>query len=736
MKKIICLGLLFLFCLFIFSACVEMQPGDSITSVEDPSENVETENSNLITLFGGTDNYTIVYPEKMSDALKVAIGDFRSAVKSATGKNPKLSSDATEAVALEILVGPTSRPESTASLEKIDGSGYRIEFVGNKLVITASNDVVFEKAIAELKTLLSVSEKSVSLAGNTAVARNFDSDMIELWNGKKFRYQIILPVSCGEDMLSNVEVFIDKASRMLGISMTYRLDSQVTETEDAYEIVIGRTNRAASTSFYKSIGLFEYGIKTIGNRIVVASVLDGHFSEPLNLLYAALEKSVSGVYRGSAVFDRNFVETQSFFPFAEGMPEMTGGEDGGFYNAENGTFVRIREKTTQSDYNAYLSILHNSGYTTDATYTLGDNRYALLNNGEMTMYISHIKNTGQTRIFCEAYGNSVYPSTEKTTVSGSYTPTLWQVDIDNKGSEYNGGMGYILQAANGSFVIVDGGYQTAAQAEYLWKILSENTPNGQKPVIEGWLLTHLHDDHYGGFIAFADAHSKDVVLKGLYKNIPGAVVNPATALGANTSYNTVGFNGINSAAKKFSDCKVYATLHSGMKFWLAGFEIDVLCTHEDVYPRMFMDINDTSMVFRVTVEGQRILFLGDAREMESDTMMANFDAAVLKSDIVQFAHHGYEGCRLNFYKAVNPETVLWSMPIVGYQQNYNIVPQNCFERWMKLREENKWIVESDSVKKIFVVGQGEVKIRLPYTPSGDKLPDYVAIYQAALNNNT
>ena len=104
-----------------------------------------------------------------------------------------------------------------------------------------------------------------------------------------------------------------------------------------------------------------------------------------------------------------------------------------------------------------------------------------------------------------------------------------------------------------------------------------------------------------------------------------------------------------------------------MTLGFAGATVDVLCTHEDVYPMSFVDGNDTSTVLRVNIAGQRILFLGDARDGESVTMLNTIPTAELKMDIVQFSHHGYEGCSDVFYKVVGAPVVLWPMNIIGYQ---------------------------------------------------------------------
>ena len=148
----------------------------------------------------------------------------------------------------------------------------------------------------------------------------------------------------------------------------------------------------------------------------------------------------------------------------------------------------------------------------------------------------------------------------------------------------------------------------------------------------------------------------------------------------------------------------------------------------------FSDGNDTCTVFSVSVAGQRILFLGDARDGQSVTMLNTIPASALKSDIVQYSHHGYEGCSKGFYQTVNASTVLWPLNILGYQDGK---PSPVFKQWYTGNMmANAYIRESETVKKIIVMGAGTQKLTLPYTPTGERIPDYEANYNQLLEQET
>ena len=170
---------------------------------------------------------------------------------------------------------------------------------------------------------------------------------------------------------------------------------------------------------------------------------------------------------------------------------------------------------------------------------------------------------------------------------------------------------------------------------------------------------------------------------------------------------------------------------------------------EDIYPITADDgieFNNTSTVLRATVKGQRVLFLGDAMDLASNCMLKYLSANTLKSDIVQFSHHGYEGGTKALYNAIAAPTVLWPMNVVGYQETgYSTVPQNVFKIWHTKTQgayamPNYYICyQATYVKEIVIAGMGDAEINFPYTPTGygtnaNRLPDFNAYYEDNKNS--
>ena len=120
----------------------------------------------------------------------------------------------------------------------------------------------------------------------------------------------------------------------------------------------------------------------------------------------------------------------------------------------------------------------------------------------------------------------------------------------------------------------------------------------------------------------------------------------------------------------------------------------------------------------------------------------------LKSDIVQFSHHGYLGGTKALYDAIAAPTVIWPINVVSTQANYGSVC-NVFVSWGMGRQSgvqtekdpttgeafsanfpNAYIwSEATYVKKIVLATEGDFQeFNFPYTPSGAKKVDVEALF--------
>ncbi len=247
------------------------------------------------------------------------------------------------------------------------------------------------------------------------------------------------------------------------------------------------------------------------------------------------------------------------------------------------------------------------------------------------------------------------------------TPTasaaLWQLDVDNTVDD--GGMSYVIRCTDGKFIVIDGGYETEKEADNLYKVLTDNNVGSGKPVIAAWYFSHVHADHIGGFLAFTEKYdSEDVTIENFYFNFPTRrdIAAIPDSLGRS----------VREAAALWTGATVNDAIERGNTFTYSGVSVDVLLTWKDVSNAYYtgensssQKVNDTSTVFRVTIGGQTIIFLGDAYQGVSAALENTYTNSELKSDMVQVAHHGFDdGSPASLYEKIDADVAIWPMDII------------------------------------------------------------------------
>ncbi len=710
MKKII---LVLLAVSLVFSVCAcnsESNPGEADSS----STDTQTVVSKDLSMFGGDDDYRIVYSSTATTALKEMIIDMSENIRAVTGSTPKRVADNAKndtETAREILIASTNRSQSDEVKSKISGIGYRVEFVGEKLVIMASNDMVLRKAVDAFMSAWSVSEGKITLPSTTVLTADLSEEMMTLCENGTFRYNIIIPTKLDESVYSEVQALSSRLSTLTGKKVEINYDINTTSSDDAYEICIGNTDRAISQSLYAELeSMFDYKIRTVGNKIGVAAESAEALQKAVSMLADELCTAMANTYCGDVAIAKNYALEGTTAEGLSDFPEPEKGTlKGTFSLGDSNERIYCYDNIIEDYYNDYIALLLNAKCTVKNTYIMGESKYTLLTHENYNVYVSYIAKTDSMRIVLDST-DSIYPEPAAPETKNVCTPELWQLKLDNSEAGANGGMSYVIKLTDGTFVVIDGGYQ--CDAPTLYEELKSNTEGDGKPVISAWIITHLHNDHYGALKGITNKYKDKVEVKAFYYNFPEIQCGDVGV--GNT-------NDIINYMRQWSGATMYGKLHSGMTFSVIDAKFTVICTYEDVFPQTIENGNDTSTVLKAEVGGQSIMFLADAYYKESAVMTSQVDASVLKSDIVQISHHGYEGCSEALYRAVNASVALWPMPIIGFKGNA------VFKEWYE-GSHNKYIRESEDIEKIFVSGENTIMLKLPYTPSGDRILDYDAYY--------
>ena len=695
------------------------------------------------------DGYTVVISENATSAQKALSTDLVNAIKTKTEIKLDRVTDNTKKNNItekEILLGVSGREETKTALGGLTSTGYSISFIGQKLVIVASNDYMLEKAVDKLlDSCLTFESGKANVDENLSIIYDGSSEMSSLVDDKgNFKYQIIYPDSNENGERSMAEKLRLDIQKALGCKVALiRSDIGVKADDAAYELLIGQTNRSQSQSFYNNMGSNEIKILVEGNKILIGSKLSAGLEKAVSNFSDFISQMAKGTCDGKYMLQNGYTQTSMTYTWLDNIAVMDIGTYRGQNNIGDDSMVFVWEDIARKDYEDYLTELKKNGLVEKQTYSLGDNSYMLLENELSNVYVYYTPTKESVRLFVEnKERGTLYPSAEQTSYStvAGYQPKLWQIEIDWKTAlgwdtslpeEWrgaNGGMCYIMQVADGSFVIIDSGVNSKKQADIIYEHLKANTTD-EKPVISAWIISHMHADHTGGFQQFTKLYKDQVIVKAFYHNVPAA--------GFGTTEVGVGDANIVSLMKQYSGAKIYRKLHTGMSFYVADARFDVMYTHEDLYPVLSEDFNETSLVIRATFGNQRIMFLGDVQDDGGQVMIDTMPKSEMKSDIVQYAHHGWDGPTAALYDLIEAPTVLWPVSIYSWQKDAEA--ENIFKRLITTQkgayfyDVNYYIAHEAKYVKTIIVnaeGTGTQEFILPYTPRAERLPDYEGIYEA------
>ena len=239
---------------------------------------------------------------------------------------------------------------------------------------------------------------------------------------------------------------------------------------------------------------------------------------------------------------------------------------------------------------------------------------------------------------------------------------------------------YVIKTATGKLIVIDGGGAGSdINSGYLYKKLQEIS--GEKePVIEAWFLSHMHDDHVKEFTLIGTNKRKKMTVNNVYFNFPSREFMN-TSEGGKYAFL---YDELEQSYDRFMGKGEFAktnakTAFEGDVIDIDGIKFEILMTVTDEEKET--NINDTSMIFRVTIEGQTILFLGDAYLFQSQRLIDKYGDD-LKSDMVQMAHHGQNGVSKEAYEKIAPTLCLWPIPIWVYQNAQGVYQTTEVRNWM------------------------------------------------------
>ena len=519
-------------------------------------------------------------------------------------------------------------------------------------------------------------------------------------------YTIIRGEYADESTVKASTLFMQSLANYAGVSLPISTDwIRKGEEHDpnTLEVLIGNTNYKESTEALEGVPYGNYVVKKIGNKLVINAWSTKGLNRAITLLINDMTKNATeGNYSlpGDILLSDVEQKELNIVPFYEGAQLET------IYPSGNDSQLFLFSDTDMNEFNAYLGVIEKNGFTLYTDNEVTNNKFATYINDDYVITAGYYGYNNEARIILEP--RKALPILEE---ENTYE-VVTQPKFAMLGLEYDSGEGYnsqngqcfIWQLSDGSFIVVDGGFNRSIDHRQILKFMQDNAPDPKNITIAAWIITHAHGDHYGAFAGFSAAYSKHV-------NLELIVVNFLSDEGRQMDDMTegAGYIYVTQYEKSYKNCQLLQA-HVGQKLYIRDAEIEFLYTIESFVPRSLDNyFNTTSLVFTVDIADQRFLVTGDAGN-DACAIISQMYGDYLKSDYVQAAHHGYQVSIPNNNTAgVKKVYELAAAPVVLWPVGEHDFPG------MMGRPQSSYLQNLETTKEIFVAGDNKIVLPLPYT---------------------
>ena len=205
------------------------------------------------------------------------------------------------------------------------------------------------------------------------------------------------------------------------------------------------------------------------------------------------------------------------YNYTTGTSKVVLGEDKASYQytSGDGAVTSFYDNADSERYSFVCSSYINSGYSVYCSNTIGGLSSTTYTKNDEVHTVTYNSELGELYITKADNGAGALPANGETYVVRNETT------VTQNGSANINGMCYIVKLADGSFIVIDGGYAAAYNAgdeKYsddainVYNKLVELNGGADGMHIRAWLITHSHGDHYRTFRYFANYYAQNVEL--------------------------------------------------------------------------------------------------------------------------------------------------------------------------------------------------------------------------------
>lgn len=319
-------------------------------------------------------------------------------------------------------------------------------------------------------------------------------------------------------------------------------------------------------------------------------------------------------------------------------------------------YIIHKQEQNREDYLQYLSSLESDGYLKYADNgdgfggTVFGNTYT---KGEQVLHVTYFEREKRMSIsFFEG------PISEHLIYQDSYVAdnhadaktTMHMLELFRLGNSF------VFQLKNGHFIISDGGL--AADLPYLLDYMESLVPEGEKPIIEAWFITHAHGDHCGALCQFSK-HTEwmdRVRVEGVYYSSPNEE-KVLSICGCEILDYEIKWVTRRLKNRNGEKTKMYRP-QTGQRYYFDDITIDILLAQEQVpFGDFRKDLNTSSTVCLLTIEEQRCFFSGDLQEDGFDFLFKIYPKEFFEVDFFTLNHHGLNTSQ-EIAEEINAKTIL------------------------------------------------------------------------------
>ena len=368
------------------------------------------------------------------------------------------------------------------------------------------------------------------------------------------------------------------------------------------------------------------------------------------------------------------------------------------YDCGNGAHMLLYTDVSKAVYDEICSVLESRGFSLYDSNNI-ENNFHRTYLSDISVHIYYCESEKSLRIIADRTFVK-YPTAPS---SNSDKATLWQFEVDH--SLIDCGMCYIVRTASGRFFVIDSAHPYSVNDDIRICEFLKKMSGGRKPVVEGWFISHGHDDHICKLTDILRYRMSEIEIRAVYYNLPALDHRDCGYWGEPCINFMRDFE--NELAKRPEIKRV--KLHTGQRFFIDNLEFTVLGTHEDVFPNVVSDFNNTTISVMMKVGNSKVFFPGDS-SAENDKVFIRRYTDTLRCDVMQMSHHGHSGTSPEFYKRANAECVLFP------------ITQIKFDEELPRQESNR--VAIALAKEYYIASNGATEIPLPYVYGNTKvLPD-------------